>query len=66
MSNMQDALNEIVQRLEEAATSVGAMEAALIEHGLISATGIDNHTAQAHIHAKHALVNARYLISRIP
>lgn len=65
-SNLKDALNEIVKKLEETATSVAAMEAALATRAVLSASDLDDQTLAAQLNVKHKLVNVRYLISKLP
>lgn len=69
MKELKALLTEIANQLETVATNLGAMEAALTEHAVISSNDIDKHTgllSGPHINAKHGLANARYLISKLP
>lgn len=65
MTDLQQALTEIVKNLEITATNLGAMETALIERGVLAADDIDSYTAIPQQNAKYALANARNWISRL-
>jgi hypothetical protein len=66
MKPIKDILNEIVKHLETVAVNLGAMEEALVGRQLISSGDIDNCSLASQQNAKHALVNVRYMISKLP
>jgi hypothetical protein len=69
LKEIKQILNEIVNQLETIGVHLGALEAALIERGVISTAEVDDHKgvlSLARISVKHMLVNARHAISQLP
>jgi hypothetical protein len=61
MTDLQQALNEIVKHLEDEMTYLAAMEAALIENGHLQAGQVAGHL----LTERKKLANARHWISAL-
>ena len=69
MPNTKQILTDIAKHLEDVATEIWALEAALTTRGVLSQDEIDDHKGvlgQARTSAKHMLANVRYAISQLP